>query len=44
MSAIDSEGGGALSHNWRVGGRPRHVEVRQYFLRDVKEDGIIWST
>jgi hypothetical protein len=40
---IDNEGAVDLTHNWSVGGRTRHVEVRQYFLRDLKEDGIIWS-
>jgi hypothetical protein len=41
---IDNKGAVDLTHNWSVGGRTRHVEVRQYFLRDLKEDGIIWST
>jgi hypothetical protein len=40
---IDNKGAVDLTHNWSVGGRTRHVEVRQYFLRDLKEDGIIWS-
>jgi hypothetical protein len=30
-----------LTHNWSVGGRTRHVEVRQYFLRDLKEENVI---
>ncbi len=40
---IDNKGAVDLTHNWSVGGRTRHVEVRQYFLRDLKEDGVIWS-
>ena len=40
---IDNKGAVDLTHNWSVGGRTRHVEVRQYFLRDLKEDGIIWA-
>jgi hypothetical protein len=39
---IDNKGAVDLTHNWSVSGRTRHVEVRQYFLRDLKEDGIIW--
>jgi hypothetical protein len=38
---IDNKGAVDLTHNWSIGGRTRHVEVRQYFLRDLKEDGII---
>lgn len=30
-----------VDKNWSVGGRTRHVDVRAYFLRDLKEDGII---
>ncbi len=40
---IDNKGAVDLTHSWSVGSRTRHVEVRQYFLRDLKEDGIIWS-
>jgi hypothetical protein len=40
---IDNKGAVDLTHNWSVGVRTRHVEVRQYFLRDLKEDRIIWS-
>jgi hypothetical protein len=29
------------SNNWSAGGRLRHVEVRQFFLRDLEEDGLI---
>jgi hypothetical protein len=38
---IDNKGAVDLTHNWSVGGRTCHVEVRQYFLRDLKEDGMI---
>ncbi len=38
---IDNKGAVDLTHNWSVGGRTRHVEVRQYFLRDLKEENII---
>ena len=26
-----------IAHNWSVGGRTRHIEVKQYFLRELKE-------
>jgi hypothetical protein len=38
---IDNKGAVDLTHNWSVGGRTRHVEVRQYFLRDLKEEDVI---
>ena len=33
-----------LINNWSVGGRTRHIAVRQYFLRNLKEEGIIDSS
>jgi hypothetical protein len=38
---VDNKGADDLCHNWSVGGRTRHVEVKQYFLRELKEAGII---
>jgi hypothetical protein len=38
---IDNKGAVDLANNWSVGGRTRHVEVRQYFLRELKEAGIV---
>jgi hypothetical protein len=38
---VDNKGAVGLANNWSVGGRTRHVAVRQYFLRELKEDGII---
>jgi hypothetical protein len=38
---VDNKGAVDLTHNWSVGGRTRHVEVRQYFLRDLKEENVI---
>ncbi len=37
----DNKGTVDLSHNWSVGGRTRHVDVRLYMLRDLNEDKII---
>jgi hypothetical protein len=41
MPNVDNKGGKDLANNWSVGGRTRHVEVRQYLLRKLKEQGII---
>jgi hypothetical protein len=38
---MDNKGAKDLANNWSVGGRTRHVDVRQYFLRELKEEGII---
>ena len=38
---IDNKGAVDLANNWSVGGRTRHVEVKQHFLRDLKEQGLI---
>jgi hypothetical protein len=38
---VDNKGAKDLTHNWSVGGRTRHVNVREWFLRDLKEEGII---
>jgi hypothetical protein len=34
---VDNKGAKDLANNWSVGGRTRHVEVWQYFLRELKE-------
>jgi len=38
---IDNKGAMDLTHNWSVGGRTRHVDVRYMFLRELKEEGIL---
>ncbi len=38
---IDNKGACDLINNWSVGGRMRHVEVKQWFLRELKEQGLI---
>ena len=38
---IDNSGADDLIHNWSIGGRTRHIEVKQYFLRELNEAGII---
>ena len=38
---VDNKGAMDLCNNWSTGGRTRHVDVRMYFLREMKEAGII---
>ena len=38
---IDNLGAVDLANNWSAGGRTCHVDVRQNFLRELKENGIL---
>jgi hypothetical protein len=38
---IDSQGTVDLANNWSVGGRTRHVDVKQNYLCELKEKGFI---
>ena len=38
---MDNKGAYDLANNWIVGGRTRHIEARQFFIRDLKEEGIL---
>jgi hypothetical protein len=38
---VNNKGAKDLLNNWSVGGHTRHVKVWQYFLRELKEQGII---
>ena len=38
---VDNQGAVDLANNWSAGGRTCHVDVRQNFLRKLKEDGIL---
>ena len=38
---VDNRGAKDLTCNWTVGGRTRHVEVKQFFLRELREQGLI---
>ena len=38
---VDNKGTVDLINNWSVGGRTRHVETRQLFLRELKERGVV---
>ena len=38
---VDNKGAKDLMTNWSVGGRTRHINVKQYFIRDLKEAGLL---
>jgi hypothetical protein len=38
---VDNKGAVDLSHNWSISGRSRHDSVRQSFLRELNEEGVI---
>eukprot|EP00957_Ditylum_brightwellii_P079777 6067053-Ditylum_brightwellii.AAC.1 len=38
---IDKKSVADFSNNWLIGGRTRHVKVKQYFLRELKEARIV---
>ena len=38
---VDNQGAVDLANNWSAGGHTRHVDVRQNFLRELKEAGIL---
>jgi hypothetical protein len=38
---IDCKGAVDLANSWSIGGRTRHIETKQWFLRELKERGIV---
>ena len=38
---IDNSGAVDLANGWSAGGRTRHMETRMFFLRELKEEGIL---
>jgi len=38
---MDNRGAVDLANNWSIGGRTRHVNVRQCFMRELKESKVI---
>ena len=38
---MDNSGARDLANSWSVGGRTRHVDVCMFFLRELKEDGLL---
>jgi hypothetical protein len=40
---IDNKGAVGLANNWSIGGQTCHIEICQYFVQELKEDGIIYT-
>ena len=38
---VDNKGAKDMCNNWSTGGCTHHIKVKQYFLRDLKEEGLI---
>ena len=38
---VDNKGAVDLANNWTIGGRTRHIEVAQRWIRELKEQGLI---
>ena len=38
---MDNKGAVDLANNWSVAGRTRHVDVRIYYLRELKDAGLL---
>ena len=38
---MDNKGAGYLANNWSVGGWTRHVDIRNFFLRELKDEGLL---
>ncbi len=38
---MDNKGAVDLANNWSIGGRTRHVDVRQCFLWEIKESKVM---
>jgi hypothetical protein len=41
IAELDNSGARDLANSWSVGGRTRHVDVRMFFLRELKEEGLV---
>jgi len=38
---LDNKGAVDIANNWSVAGRTKHIDTKQYFIRQQKKDGII---
>jgi hypothetical protein len=38
---MDNKGAVDLANNWSVGGRTVHMDVRQHYLRELKDEGLL---
>ena len=41
IAEMDNSGAQDLANSWSVGGRTRHVDVWMFFLRELKEEGMV---
>ena len=41
MLEMDNKGAVDLVNNWSLGGRTWHADVRNYFLRELKDEGVL---
>ena len=47
LPCVDNKGAKDVANNWSCGGRTRHIEVRQHFLRELKEQSLmhaVWQS
>ena len=38
---LDNKGAVDIANNWSLAGRRKQIDTKQYFVRQLKEDGII---
>jgi len=38
---LDNNGEVDIANNWSVVGRTKHIDTKQFFIRQLKEEGII---
>ena len=38
---MDNSGAVDIANSWSVGGRTRHIDVHNYFLRELKDQGLL---
>ncbi len=38
---LDNKDAVDIANNWNVAGRTKHIDTKQYFVRQLNEDGII---
>ena len=38
---VDNKGTKDLMNNWSVGGRTRHIDIRYFYIRELKEKNIV---
>ena len=41
MLEMDNKGAIDLANNWSIGGQTRHVDVQNFFLHELKDEGLL---